>query len=416
MENKSPKIPLFNRRNAYKQSAAKIIESKSKVFELQKKLFFSAVSVEVLLSACRDLTPGDYDVVVIERNSEDLCGFPLCGRCLKEARRKIPHLKLREKVYGISNEGNFCSSECLLKSEHLKGQLCEEPLYLRPSRRGPDIFLLGEKRDNGERSRDQIKQDVDSDVASINVIEKYPVSDNEAGCDPRKGSMEAQEEDNSSNNNEVCGKEGAYLIEGAHVGTRSKNREVDENSSVSSASGSRDFNGFDDDEVDPFMDAFRDVRNYNISLFGRLWHLISSMVTDSTVNFLTDHNQETSYASKHESELSLHRRDILCKQVSIEIKKILQKNNVDIDISDDIVAILNTFSIGPAADVVLPYPDRSCLASILLICLANKIEDVGSLLNREVPGGGQSIRENILLSSGVGNFEIGELLKLFYHH
>lgn len=126
---------LSNRQDEFRKSATKILESNKYVFERQKMLFYSAVSEQVLLLVCRDLTPKDYDVVVVERNSENLCGFPICGLSLEGTKGKVLGLKIKEKVYGLTGRKSFCSHRCFSESLYLQNQLCEEPLYARSRNR-----------------------------------------------------------------------------------------------------------------------------------------------------------------------------------------------------------------------------------------------------------------------------------------
>ncbi|KAG5439084.1 hypothetical protein PCANB_001382 [Pneumocystis canis] len=88
------------------------------------------------------LRPQDYENVLLERNLNKFCGYPLCHNSPKE--QKIPYriLYSKCKIYDQRKLLRFCSISCFKKSTFFAAQLSPEPFWLRNSQIDMDIRLL----------------------------------------------------------------------------------------------------------------------------------------------------------------------------------------------------------------------------------------------------------------------------------
>lgn len=133
---------LSRRQIEFKNSAERILKSNRHVFEQQKKLFDPGVTHEKLLEACEDLTPKDYDEVIIERNTDNLCGFPSCSEKISSSFKKTTNLSLcKEDIFGKKERRVYCGKRCMDASIKLRGQLCTEPLHFRTGRKELNFSL-----------------------------------------------------------------------------------------------------------------------------------------------------------------------------------------------------------------------------------------------------------------------------------
>ncbi|KAI8325117.1 hypothetical protein GQ54DRAFT_255403, partial [Martensiomyces pterosporus] len=118
------------RRAAVKQSMRTKAQFDSLTLRWQEKLL-GPVSEAILKQAARYLTPDDYDSIVSERASGDLCAYPLCSNKAKQMTQTF-HISLtRRKLFDIGEQASYCSSRCLVGSRFYKQQLPEDPVYLR---------------------------------------------------------------------------------------------------------------------------------------------------------------------------------------------------------------------------------------------------------------------------------------------
>ncbi|PIA13950.1 DUF408-domain-containing protein [Coemansia reversa NRRL 1564] len=101
-----------------------------------------AVSEAILKQAADYITPEDYDGVVEERASNDLCGYPLCNRNAKKLEKRYHISLVRRKVFDISEQGNFCGSSCMVGSRIYRHQLSEDPLYMRSQSQIQEIEVM----------------------------------------------------------------------------------------------------------------------------------------------------------------------------------------------------------------------------------------------------------------------------------
>ncbi|KAJ1965381.1 hypothetical protein GGI12_000813 [Dipsacomyces acuminosporus] len=129
------------RRAAVKESMRTKAQFDNLSLRWQEKLL-EPVSETLLKQAARYLTPGDYESITSERVSGDLCGYPLCNKKTKKVTQAF-HISLtRRKLFDIGEQGNYCSSRCMLGSRFYKQQLSEDPLYLRDRNMKLDIDII----------------------------------------------------------------------------------------------------------------------------------------------------------------------------------------------------------------------------------------------------------------------------------
>ncbi|KAJ1972643.1 hypothetical protein H4R35_004558 [Dimargaris xerosporica] len=99
-------------------------------FAWQEKLL-DPVLESTLCQAAQYLNPGQYQEVIQERKTQDLCGYPLCSHPCQKVEGKY-RINLRQrKVYDVSEMALFCSKLCRAASKFYEAQLSDEPLPIK---------------------------------------------------------------------------------------------------------------------------------------------------------------------------------------------------------------------------------------------------------------------------------------------
>ncbi|KAJ1993222.1 hypothetical protein GGI25_003737 [Coemansia spiralis] len=129
------------RRNAVKESTLTRARYDKLSLQWQEKLV-DVVSEAVLKQAANYLTPEDFDSIMEERTASDMCGYPICNNKKQKLDKRF-HISLaRRKIYDITEQGGYCSKQCMAASKFYRHQLSEEPLYMRDRSKPTDIMLM----------------------------------------------------------------------------------------------------------------------------------------------------------------------------------------------------------------------------------------------------------------------------------
>ncbi|KAJ2735627.1 hypothetical protein IW152_001404 [Coemansia sp. BCRC 34962] len=130
------------RRNVVRESVRTKARFDSLVLRWQEKLLEPSTSELLLRQAAQYLTPDDFDSVVLERTSGDLCGYPLCANATRKLEQRY-HISLRQrKLFDMEEHASYCSNRCMVGSRFYKQQLSEEPVYMRSRKENLDIEVL----------------------------------------------------------------------------------------------------------------------------------------------------------------------------------------------------------------------------------------------------------------------------------
>lgn len=103
-------------------------------FKLIELLMNSQCDLNCLKLLSRYLSYKSYDDLVMERNSNKLCGYPNCNYHSNDIKVIIPNSNSNTKIsLKLSSfyKSSFCSKEHYQCSEFYKGQLSEEALFMR---------------------------------------------------------------------------------------------------------------------------------------------------------------------------------------------------------------------------------------------------------------------------------------------
>ncbi|KAJ1968096.1 hypothetical protein IWQ62_001451 [Dispira parvispora] len=141
---RSKKIPT-TQLNPKQQRIRENLENKKRFDKLSflwiEKLLVP-VNENILCQAANYLLPAYYHDVLEERQTQNLCGYPLCRKpCMKS----LPKYKIdarRRKVYDQTELSFFCSKICRAASKFYEAQLSAEPLYVRDRNQPLQISLL----------------------------------------------------------------------------------------------------------------------------------------------------------------------------------------------------------------------------------------------------------------------------------
>ncbi|KAJ2612420.1 hypothetical protein H4S08_002704 [Coemansia sp. RSA 1365] len=143
-----PKTEVKERRRTAVKESIRTREQYERLSLRWCEKLLDAVSEAILKQAANYITPEDYDGIVEERASNDLCGYPLCNRNTKKLEKRY-HISLaRRKVFDISEQGNFCGSSCMVGSRIYRHQLPEDPLYMRSQSQVQEIEIMPLKYNN----------------------------------------------------------------------------------------------------------------------------------------------------------------------------------------------------------------------------------------------------------------------------
>ncbi|KAJ2709106.1 hypothetical protein H4R19_004416 [Coemansia spiralis] len=135
---KTKKAALERRQRAARESTQARAQYEQLSLQWCEKLFVP-VDAATLRQAAQHLTPEDYDGVIEERATEDLCGYPLCSRKPQTIDKRF-HISLSQrKVFDISEHGSYCGSKCMVGSRFFRLQLPNDPVYMR--KRGADLDI-----------------------------------------------------------------------------------------------------------------------------------------------------------------------------------------------------------------------------------------------------------------------------------
>ncbi|KTW26209.1 hypothetical protein T552_03100 [Pneumocystis carinii B80] len=112
--------------------------------ELQiMSLLLRPVDPQTLRSLGSKLKPQDYENVLLERNLEKFCGYPLCHNPPRDEKAPYRILYSKRKIYDQRSLLRFCSTDCFKRSAFFAAQLSPEPFWLRDSN-DMNICLLEE--------------------------------------------------------------------------------------------------------------------------------------------------------------------------------------------------------------------------------------------------------------------------------
>ncbi|KAJ1645965.1 hypothetical protein IWQ61_010252, partial [Dispira simplex] len=141
---RSKKIPA-TQLNPKQQRIRANLENKKRFDQLSflwiEKLL-DPVSENILCQAANYLLPAYYQDVLEERQTRDLCGYPLCQKPCMKLPSKYRIDARRRKIYDQSELSFFCSKICRAASKFYEAQLSVEPLYVRDRNRPLQISLL----------------------------------------------------------------------------------------------------------------------------------------------------------------------------------------------------------------------------------------------------------------------------------
>ncbi|KAJ2859313.1 hypothetical protein FB639_005798, partial [Coemansia asiatica] len=149
------------RRSMVKESLRNRAQYENLSLRWQEKLY-APVTEEKLKQAARYITPENYDSVLEERESANLCGYPLCDKPSRSTLQRF-HISLsKRKMFDQEELRSFCSNRCMVGSRLFKHQLSEEPLYMRGREFKIDIVALPLGQD-GEDMADALQRATVSD-------------------------------------------------------------------------------------------------------------------------------------------------------------------------------------------------------------------------------------------------------------
>ncbi|KAJ2118274.1 hypothetical protein IW146_000054 [Coemansia sp. RSA 922] len=130
------------RRNMARDSVRTKARYDSLVLRWQEKLLNPATSELLLKQAAQYLTPYEFDNIILERTSGDLCGYPLCANPARKMGKRY-HISVRQrKLFDMEEHASYCSNRCMVGSRFYKQQLSEDPVYMRSRKENLDIEVL----------------------------------------------------------------------------------------------------------------------------------------------------------------------------------------------------------------------------------------------------------------------------------
>ncbi|KAI8904703.1 hypothetical protein EDD86DRAFT_212602 [Gorgonomyces haynaldii] len=217
--------------------------------EYQERLY-QTVTEQELQEIVKYLDPKTWQMVVEERSSEKKCGYPLCDQI---------HVA-RDGNYRITSSGIvdgklmrfYCCKHCYVASEYLSSQLSTDALYIRNFSKMRSLDILPPRKAPLINKMDALVTEMEN--VQIDIVEREP----EEPVEP----LNVQ----------------AMDIEGYTPKTDYKATST-ENTITDSDIDTMPFDSSDDEPVMPVL-----------SDFGKIWNLLSDLITPDTRVFIKTRN------------------------------------------------------------------------------------------------------------------------------
>lgn len=172
----SSSSPKSMTKEEYEKRREKILKFRKQVLTIVEELIEPEISENQLIENCKYLSKNDYYDVTVERSITNYCGYPLCLKELKDKPTKKYKILLQtHQVFDITDRKMFCSNLCFTKSNYLKDQLEEEPLWIRGLEEDKKLKLTNiklYKKSKGGSFGDEIKLDLNLTKDLIHELHK----------------------------------------------------------------------------------------------------------------------------------------------------------------------------------------------------------------------------------------------------
>ncbi|ORY56234.1 hypothetical protein LY90DRAFT_669419 [Neocallimastix californiae] len=222
------KVPKHSKKTKEQIEKVSILEKAKwefKIMELQEKMFETPVTIKYLKYIAKYFQPAHYEEVVIERKSQNLCGYPLCNKKTQELKGKYRLSSSKKKIFDITELKSYCGSDCMISSRYYASQLLDEPVYLRnlETIKEVDVIPLGVNIENwilkeNEKLNSYTERSLDSYVKSM--MKSLPNLENKLIIHEHFG-------DNNSNNIQPIIEKSSFQydsIEGYHYKPHTNNK------------------------------------------------------------------------------------------------------------------------------------------------------------------------------------------------
>lgn len=133
-EQKRKQEELRRKRIELQKRKERILSNKKRITETVEQLLVSKVERQEFLDKVAILCKSEYDDVIVERSIIKMCGYALCTNELTDGSKRSQRFKIvlqSQQVFDISERKMFCSNVCFARSQHVKQQLHEQPLWMR---------------------------------------------------------------------------------------------------------------------------------------------------------------------------------------------------------------------------------------------------------------------------------------------
>lgn len=424
----------MRRRKTVKDSMIARAQYEVLVLRWQEKLL-EPVTELMLKQAASYLTPDDYDSVIVERNSSDMCGYPLCDSARRELVQRY-HISVRQrKVFDVEELANYCCNRCMVGSRFYRHQLSEEPLYMRDRTKPFDIDIMSltikdtkvdeEKKEDGEEEEAIMNWHKKSLMASMNIPDKVKIanplvivehdsSDHDAVAIEQTldGLSHTDIEGFASESEAIRIKENIgnvkNMVEEAIANskdgevlkiTTNNSKDVDPSRilqpSLSLWTGSSDS---EDEEVDDSdlkdsghfgkLYASEGSERPTLSLFGRMWTLVDRITTTQTQQFLSDLRKAYGEIKNlHQSDYYIYsgdtsmtmRHNLLMNAMEKEIGDLSNRLGLSFSIKRQVRMLVTTLELNGSM-VVFSKPEVQLLGLLIVLALSPSIEKLNKHL------------------------------------
>ncbi|KAK9765580.1 hypothetical protein K7432_005968 [Basidiobolus ranarum] len=423
------------------------------IMQWQEKMFAPGVQPELLAEGAKFFQPVHFEEIVEERNSEFLCGYPLCSRPCQDVKGKY-HISLGErKLYDVTELKSYCSGLCMTAAKFYHSQLSGEAVYFRDLEKWENIKViplghsassvdlplatqegLGQEllsnyvksmigtldlpqdglvikeNDPSEQERNALAQNLRLDGSNFDAVDGFCIQTGGKSKTPTTDILpkpkapipsgtDVLERDTDIDN----------IFEQADLARQLAEMEISDNVNASTKSVEKkpkkasSTSRKKEKKPKPTM---------HLSLFGKMWTFLDKCVTTETRQFIKSLKNEKSsprcYLSTNSDEehRNLLRQNILSEKIISTMSALRAEYRINVSVENELIGLMGTFILDESMAVLDPAED-------ILLCtiFLEAISKGSTLLHYEMEKASSSIQE-LLEPLGINKDKLAVLTQM----
>ncbi|ORX99582.1 hypothetical protein K493DRAFT_335698 [Basidiobolus meristosporus CBS 931.73] len=396
--NQAPK-PLNRRQKIEKSNLELKRQMEITIMHWQEKLFAPGVNPELLAEAARFFRPVHFEEIVEERNSEFLCGYPLCSQPCQDIKGKY-HISLEErKLYDMTELRSYCSGLCMTAAKFYLSQLSDEAVYLRdleswgnvkviplghdassvnlPQRMSeglgqellsnyvksmigtlqlPQDGLVIKENNPSEQEKNLLAQNLHLNGANFDAVDGFSIQttgDRQTPSTdilPKAKASVSIDPDVTEHNTSIDS-----FFEQADLARQLAEMELNDNTNVEQKSTSR--------KPKKSSKAKKPKPTMQLSLFGKLWTFLDKCVTTDTRQYMKSLRTEVPFsmcnlvADTDEEHRNLLRQNMLSEKMISTLSALRAEYRITTIVENELIGLVGTLVLDESMVVLDPAED-----------------------------------------------------------